>query len=58
METLPEKSEWYLHLDPINVTLGQKLSLKDRIGTAGDIDVLTGSHLHFEIRIIREKTAK
>jgi murein DD-endopeptidase MepM/ murein hydrolase activator NlpD len=49
---LPGIESRYLHLDSVNVTRGQKLSPQNRIGIVGNTGLSTGSHLHFEIRVL------
>jgi hypothetical protein len=41
----------YLHMDKINVQVGQKLRQGDIIGTVGNTGIGTGAHLHWEARI-------
>ena len=41
----------YAHLSRINVGAGELLSAGDRIGAIGTTGSVTGSHLHFEVRI-------
>jgi len=49
---LPKTESRYLHLDSINISEGQKVSHHDIIGTVGNTGISSGSHLHFEIRVI------
>lgn len=39
----------YAHLDKINVKVGQKVKLGNKIGTLGSSGLSTGPHLHYEI---------
>ena len=48
---LPRVTSRYYHLDTINVTAGQRVNPRMRIGTVGNTGLSTGSHLHFEIRV-------
>lgn len=40
----------YAHLSKISVSPGQKISTGDEIGKSGSTGMVTGPHLHFEIR--------
>ncbi len=39
----------YAHMNSINVTEGQVVSVGDKIGTVGKTGRVTGAHLHFEV---------
>lgn len=41
----------YMHLERINVSVGQSVNRGDIIGIKGTTGASTGIHLHFEIRI-------
>jgi murein DD-endopeptidase MepM/ murein hydrolase activator NlpD len=41
----------YAHLDQIDVTYGQIVQTGDYLGLSGDTGIVTGPHLHFEVRI-------
>lgn len=41
----------YAHLSKINMNVGQKVSRGDRIGDMGATGRVTGTHLHYEVRI-------
>jgi murein DD-endopeptidase MepM/ murein hydrolase activator NlpD len=41
----------YAHLDRIDVTYGQLVRAGDPLGLSGETGIVTGPHLHFEIRI-------
>jgi murein DD-endopeptidase MepM/ murein hydrolase activator NlpD len=41
----------YGHLDQIDVTEGQHVETGDTLGLVGETGVVTGPHLHFEVRI-------
>lgn len=41
----------YAHLSSILVTRGQRVETGDIIGLVGDTGVVTGSHVHFEVRL-------
>ncbi len=41
----------YAHLSAILVTRGQRVQTGDIIGLVGDTGVVTGSHVHFEVRV-------
>jgi murein DD-endopeptidase MepM/ murein hydrolase activator NlpD len=49
---LPGTESRYLHLDSINVAKGQKVKPHAIIGAVGNTGLSTGSHLHFEIRLV------
>ena len=48
----PGTESRYLHLDSINVNRGNRVSPRTIIGTVGNTGISTGSHLHFEIRVL------
>ena len=50
---LPGTESRYLHLDSVNVKEGQKVNPQTIIGTVGNTGISSGSHLHYEIRLIR-----
>jgi murein DD-endopeptidase MepM/ murein hydrolase activator NlpD len=39
---------FYAHLDSVSVERGQKVSVRDQLGTMGDTGHSTGAHVHFE----------
>lgn len=39
----------FLHLDSINVSVGQRVGIGDQIGTVGNTGRSTGAHLHYEV---------
>jgi len=41
----------YGHLDQVDVSRGQHVSLGDQLGLVGDTGFVTGPHLHFEVRV-------
>jgi len=41
----------YAHLDRIDVTYGQLVQTGDPLGLSGETGIVTGPHLHFEVRI-------
>jgi murein DD-endopeptidase MepM/ murein hydrolase activator NlpD len=41
----------YAHLDRIDVTYGQLVQAGDPLGLSGETGIVTGPHLHFEVRI-------
>ena len=41
----------YYHLNSIEVTVGEIVNGGDRIGTVGATGMVTGPHLHWELRI-------
>ncbi|GAB4574086.1 MAG: hypothetical protein Kow0077_18870 [Anaerolineae bacterium] len=41
----------YAHLSAILVTRGQRVETGDIIGLVGDTGIVTGSHVHFEVRV-------
>lgn len=46
---------YYGHLDNINVWVGQKVKIGDKIGTEGATGDATGSHCHFCVRVNGDK---
>ena len=40
----------YAHLSAIDVQVGQRVEVEEKIGEVGQSGVATGSHLHFEVR--------
>jgi len=41
----------YFHLDTIAVEVGQSVAAGDLLGTVGATGLVTGSHLHWEMRV-------
>ena len=41
----------YFHLDSIGIMVGQRVALGEQIGTSGATGLVTGSHLHWEVRV-------
>jgi hypothetical protein len=41
----------YAHLSAILVTRGQRVETGDIVGLVGDTGIVTGSHVHFEVRV-------
>ena len=48
----PGTESRYLHLDSISVTVGESVRPGSSIGTVGNTGISTGSHLHYEIRVM------
>lgn len=51
VEHLPGVYSLYYHLDRIEVKEGDRLHEGDRIGTTGATGLVTGPHLHWEVRV-------
>ena len=51
VETLPDGTElWYCHQTTIGVTVGEKITQSEQIGTVGSTGHTTGPHVHIEVR--------
>lgn len=51
IEHLPGLYSIYYHLSEMNVTEGQKVKKGDRIALSGKTGMVTGPHLHWEVRL-------
>jgi murein DD-endopeptidase MepM/ murein hydrolase activator NlpD len=51
IEQLPGVYGLYYHLDEIDVEAGQRVAKGERIGTVGATGLVTGPHLHWELRV-------
>ena len=49
---LPVIDSRYMHLDSMRVSIGAEVNPQTIIGTVGNTGLSTGSHLHFEIRLL------
>ncbi len=51
--TIEGQSVWtlYAHLSAITVEQGERVEMNDVVGLVGDTGFVTGSHVHFEIRV-------
>jgi murein DD-endopeptidase MepM/ murein hydrolase activator NlpD len=51
VETLPDGTEiWYCHQSSIGVSVGDKVTQSEQIGTLGSTGHVTGPHVHIEVR--------
>ena len=51
VETLPDGTEiWYCHQTTIGVSVGEKVTQSEQIGTVGSTGHTTGPHVHIEVR--------
>jgi hypothetical protein len=51
LEHLPGVYSLYYHMDRIDVKMGQKISQGQILGTVGRTGLVTGPHLHWELRV-------